>query len=330
MKENFYLTKNGKLVRDENTVYYIAEEVGKVPLPVERIYAIYAYGRISFTSGVVSYLAKHHIPMHFFGYYGYYEGTFYPREFLVSGDVLVRQVQHYTQPQKRMGIAKEFVRGAALNILKNLSYYERNGKDVGEQIEGIESLVREIDPQKRIPELMRVEGAIRDRYYSAWDGILPEEFRFERRTRRPPENAVNALISFGNSLMYSAVLTEIYNTQLNPTVSYLHEPSERRFSLSLDISEIFKPIIVDRVIFKLLNKRMLTLDDFSEELNRSLLKEKSRKKFLQEWESRLNETIKHRKLKRNVSYRSLIRMECYKLEKHIIGGETYKPLVMWW
>lgn len=330
MRDNFYLTKNGKLMRDENTVYYIAEEIGKVPLPVEKIYAIYAYGRISFTSGVVSYLAKHGIPMHFFNYYGYYEGTFYPKETLVSGEVLVRQVEHYLDEEKRMRIAREFVRGASLNIMKNLGYYERSGKGVKAQMDKIDALLTEIDEQRSIPELMRVEGAIRDTYYSAWNHILPEDFPLDKRTRRPPDNAVNSLISFGNSLMYSAVLTEIYNTQLNPTVSFLHVPSERRFSLSLDISEIFKPIIVDRIIFKLLNKKIFTLEDFSKEMNFCILKEKSRKKFLMEWENRLKETIKHKKLRRNVSFRSLIRMECYKLEKHIIGGEIYRPFVMWW
>ncbi len=330
MKENYHLTRNGRLVREENTVYYIAEEVGKRPLPVEKIHALYAYGRISFTSGVISYLAKNHIPLHFFNYYGYYEGTFYPREFLVSGDILVSQVEHYLNNKKRMEIAREFVRGAAANIEKNLSYYERSGKDVGEERGKVVSLMQEIDDQYEISNLMRVEGAIRNTYYSAWDEILPEEFRFVKRTRRPPENAVNALISFGNSLMYAATLSEIYNTQLNPTVSYLHSPSERRFSLSLDISEVFKPIIVDRVIFKLLNKKVLTMDDFSEEINRSTLTEKGRRKFLQEWESKMADTIMHRGLKRKVSYRSLVRMECYKLEKHLIGGEKYRPLIMWW
>jgi len=330
MKENFHLTRNGRLAREENTIYYIAEEIGKRPLPVEKIYALYAYGRITFTSGVISYLAKHHIPIHFFNYYGYYEGSFYPREFLVSGDILVRQVEHHMDNRKRMLIAREFVRGAAKNIEKNLSYYERSGKDVAAQRERVNSLIEEIDDQYEIPKLMRVEGSIRDIYYSAWDKILPEEFRFVKRTRRPPENAVNALISFGNSLMYSATLSEIYNTQLNPTVSYLHSPSERRFSLSLDISEIFKPVIVDRTIFKLLNKKLLRMDDFSEEINRATLTDPGRRKFLQEWESKMAETIMHRGLKRKVSYRSLMRMECYKLEKHLIGGERYKPLVMWW
>ena len=86
---------------------------------------------------------------------------------------------------------------------------------------------------------------------------------------------VNSLISFGNSMMYSTVLTELYNTQLNPTISYLHEPAERRFSLSLDLSEIFKPIFVDRLIFYLVNKKMITKKDFNQDLNCCLLNDKA-------------------------------------------------------
>jgi len=177
---------------------------------------------------------------------------------------------------------------------------------------------------------MAIEGAIRNTYYKTYDKILPASFRFGVRTKHPPENPLNALISFGNSLMYGTVLTEIYNTQLNPTVSYLHEPSERRFSLSLDIAEIFKPFLVDRVIFKLVNKNMLSDADFVQELNSCLLTEKGRRTFLADWDAKLKTTIKHRELKRNVSYQRLIRLECYKLTKHLLGTKLYKPFVMWW
>ena len=98
---------------------------------------------------------------------------------------------------------------------------------------------------------------MRERYYQAWRHILSDGWTFERRVRRPPDNEVNALISFGNSLLYTVCLGEIYRTQLTPTISYLHEPGARRFSLALDLSEIFKPLIVDRAIFRLLNTGQL-------------------------------------------------------------------------
>jgi len=130
--------------------------------------------------------------------------------------------------------------------------------------------------------------------------------------------------------MYSTVLTEIYNTQLNPTISYLHEPFKRRFSLSLDLSEIFKPFIGDRVVFKLLNKRIISKDDFDKDLNYCLLKDSGRRLFLQHYNERLDKTIKHRTLDRDVSYKHIIKLECYKLIKHVSGLKDYEAFRIWW
>jgi len=117
---------------------------------------------------------------------------------------------------------------------------------------------------------------------------------------------------------------------LNPTISYLHEPGERRYSLSLDLSEVFKPLLVDKVIFRLINTGMINDKDFDQKMNFCYLKESGRKKYLQLYDERLQTTIKHRKLGRSVSYRRLIRLECYKLVKHILGEQTYQGFRMWW
>ena len=134
---------------------------------------------------------------------------------------------------------------------------------------------------------------------------------------------MNCLISFGNSLLYGTVLTEIYHTQLTPTVSYLHEPGERRYSLALDISELFKPIIVDKVVFTLINNRMIKEEHFIEELNGCYLKDSGKKLFIIEYEKKLNTTVMHRGLRRHVSYQRLIRLECYKLIRHLLGEGPY-------
>jgi len=307
-------------------------EIAKKIIPIERISAIYAYGRISFTSGVISYLSKYGTAVHFYNYYGFYEGSYYPREKLLSGDLVIKQAEHYIDKKKRLAIAKEFVRGAAENIMRNLEYYNREGREVTKELEGIRDLSSGIERKgtNNVQQLMAIEGAIRNTYYQSYDKIVPSGFKFGVRTKQPPENPLNALISFGNSLLYGTVLTEIYNTQLNPTISYLHEPSERRFSLSLDIAEVFKPFLVDRVIFKLVNKHMLSEGDFVQELNSCLLNDKGRRTFIAEWDDKLKTTIKHRELKRNVSYQRLIRLECYKLTKHLLGTKKYKPFVIWW
>jgi CRISPR-associated protein Cas1 len=181
-----------------------------------------------------------------------------------------------------------------------------------------------------ISELMAIEGNAREIYYRSWNKIFPKDFHFDKRTRGPPANMINALISFGNSLVYSTCLTEIYNTQLNPTISYLHEPRERRFSLALDLAEIFKPLFADRVIFKLINKRMIDKNYFQKELNYCILNSRGKRLFLEEYDTKLKTTIKHRNLRRKVSYQRLIRLECYKLIKHLIGMQKFKAFRIWW
>jgi len=305
-------------------------ETLKKPIPIEDVDSFYIFSELDMNTKLLNFVSQKSIPVHLFNYYGYYSGSYYPREYLNSGFLLVNQVQHYQDAKKRMIIARELVKSAVHNILKNLTYYDNRKKDLAERIAAIEQESANIDDTKTTSELMGIEGRIRYQYYQSFNEILNSEISFTKRVRQPPDNPLNALISFGNSLMYSAVLTEIYRTQLNPTISYLHEPGERRFSLSLDLAEIFKPIIVDRIIFKLINKQMLGEKDFAQELDACYLQDNGRKIFLTEFDERLKTTIQHRRLKRKVSYKRLIRLECYKLQKHLLDMEPYQAFRCWW
>ena len=216
-------------------------------------------------------------------------------------------------------------------MLRILRYHTNRGKDCTAQIESIETILAESQSAKNTNELMGYEGTIRDSYYSAFNTILELKIPFEKRVRRPPDNPINAAISFGNSMMYTACLTEIYRTQLNPAISFLHEPGDRRFSLSLDLAEIFKPLIIDRIIFRLFNRRQLDESKhFETSIDGCYLNEKGRKLFIAAFDEQLKQTVSHRKLKRHVSYQRLIRLECYKLIKHLVAMETYQALRPWW
>ena len=353
---------------------------------------------------------------------------------------MVKQVNHYNNETDRAHIAREFVRGAAHSLLRNLSYYERRKTDkpltnddpkgeiggdltgdVPEDIapsgiptdetveaaidnalaapllsdddtlgplsadpyhtdlpdvpfvdydtgEGIDFLpgdptVPQDDPLilPPLPPLFHLkatienlsqmtaartpandyavsdintlrgfEGKMRVTYYQAWNHILADGWTFDRRVKRPPSNEINALISFGNSHLYTVCLSEIYRTQLTPTISYLHEPGARRYSLSLDLSEIFKPLIVDRAIFRLINTGQIKKSHFDKTLNGCYLNDAGRKLFIAALEERLGATIHHRRLNRSVSYRHLIRLECYKLIRHLSGLDTYRAFRAWW
>ncbi|NWJ51134.1 MAG: type I-B CRISPR-associated endonuclease Cas1 [Bacteroidetes bacterium] len=334
MKKTYYLFNPGRLSRKDNTLIFVpvdeeGNELKAKYIPVEMVDHLYVFGSLDANSALYIFLGKNQISVHFFDYYENYTGSFNPRDYLLAGKVLVAQTKSYLNNKKRMEIAQKFIDGASFNMLKNLKYYNSRGKDLSPLIETIENYRGSIEETKTIEELMGIEGNIRHIYYDAFNLII-NDFEMGGRTKQPPRNEVNALISFGNMMCYSECIRAIHMTQLNPTISFLHSPGERRFSLSLDLAEIFKPIIVDRVIFKVLNKREIQADDFEMKLNKVLLKEKGKKTFIQSFENRLQETIQHRSLKRNVSYKHLIKLECYKLTKHIIGIEEYKPFKAWW
>lgn len=330
MKKAIYIFSSGELKRKDNTIYFESEE-GQKFIPVENTGEIYVFGEVDVNKRFLEFLTQAEIIMHFFNRYGYYVGTFYPREHLNSGYMILKQAEHYLDFEKRFKIASEFVIGASKNIRQVLRYYINRGKELKEVEENIRILEERIGCCRDIEELMAIEGNIRDYYYRAFDVILGKaEFAFEQRTKRPPKNYLNTLISFGNSLLYTIILSEIYKTHLDPRIGFLHTTNFRRFTLNLDVAEIFKPIIVDRVIFTLIGKNMITKDHFEKGMDGLLLKEKAQKIFVEEMENKLKTTFNHRNLGRNVSYRRLIRLELYRLEKHLIGEEEYTAFVARW
>lgn len=330
MKKDIYIFSNGDLRRKDNTLFFEGEGKRKY-LPVEQIDNIWVFGEVNVNKHFLDFAAQKEICIHFFNYYGYYSGTFYPREHLNSGYVILKQAEHYLDHKKRIIIAREFVKSSINNILVVLRYYNSRDVDLANNINNIEKYLEEMNNCNNIEQLMAYEGNARDIYYSAFSKILKNpNFSFKVRTRRPPRDKINALISFGNSVLYTVVLGEVYNTFLDPRIGFLHTTNSRRFSLNLDIADIFKPIIVDRVIFTLINRKMITEKDFISELGGIVMKENARKAFIQEINAKLESVIKHPRLNCNVSYKRLIRLELYKLQKHITEGTIYEGFTAKW
>ncbi len=333
MPKPYYLFNPGRLSKKDKTLKFAPADQTKPAkyLPINDIAELCILGSLDANSEMYNFLGKQGIPVHFFGYYGNYTGSFMPREYLLAGKVQVAQTLVYAQLEQRLVIARKLLEGGVYNMLKNLAYYQNRGKNLatyGARIKQYYQAIQQADAMT-IAELMGLEGNVRQVYYQAFDLII-NDFHMQGRSKQPPLNEVNALISFGNSFCYQLCMGQIYHTQLNPTISFLHEPGARRYSLALDLAEVFKPVIVDRVIFKLLNQKQIQAKHFDKNLNACYLSNTGRKIFLKAWDERLKETVKHRVLGKNVSYRGLVRLECYKLAKHVMGIDEYKPLKMWW
>lgn len=327
MGRDYYIFSNGRIKRKENTIYFIDPEENKKAIPIEEVERIHLFGEVDLNTKFLNHISKYSILINIYNYYGFYSGTYYSKKKNVSGLVLVNQSRMYLEYPLRLKLAKAFIDSANHHMLRNL---RRHRIETEEYIEKIENERKIMNTSNTVQEVMGAEGRARKAYYDAINTFIKEDFYMEKREKRPPTDPINALISFGNSLMYTTVLGEIYKTQLDPTISYLHEPSTKRFSLSLDIAEIFKPLIVDSVIFTMINKNMIKKSDFLIENEVCLLNENGKKKFIREFENKLSTTVKHRSLHRNVSYRNLIKLECYKIIKMAIENEEYKPLKAWW
>lgn len=327
MGRDYYIFSDGRIKRKDNTIYFEDCQQNKKAIPIEEVERVHLFGEIDLNTKLLNYISRYSILISVYNYYGFYSGTYYSKKKNVSGLLLVEQSKAYMNEKLRLKIAKSFIDSAMHHMLRNLRRYKEKTEDYIEAIEKERVIMNEA---KNIQELMGAEGRARKNYYKAFNSFLKEGFYFNKREKRPPTDPINTLISFGNSLMYTTVLGEIYKTQLDPTISYLHEPSTKRFSLSLDIAEIFKPLIIDSIIFTLINKTMITEKDFDIEGEICYLNEIGKKKFIKEYENKLSTTIKHRALNRKVSYRNLIKLECYKLIKLFLEDENYKPLKAWW
>ena len=323
-----YITSMGELTRKDNSLCF-RKEGKNVYIPVENTKEIYCLNEISINTKLLDFLSRNNIVVHFFNYYEGYNGTFYPKNQYNSGRLLIKQIEKYNS--SRLVVAKAIVKVIGENIEEVLyHYYKHNKKDVKGTIDWIrKEFILKIDNANNIKEVMVIEGEVWQKFYSNFKYFLPEDFIMNKRVRRPPDNPINAMISFGNTLLYTKTISAIYRTHLDQRISFLHEPSEGRFSLSLDISEAFKPVIVYKTIFDLVNNKKITVaKHFDKKVNYCLLNEEGRNIFISAFEERLESVFIHPTLKRKVSYRTAIKLDCYKLIKFILEDKDFRPFNM--
>ncbi len=342
---NLYVTKPGRLSRKDHTLtfkefqlpegYRLSEEEAPIPddaavvnkhnLPIEAIDAIFLFHEIRINTKLLNFLAQKKIPVHVFNYWGHHSGTYMPHAEQLSGDLVIRQSLAFENMERRLAICRAWADAKIHNMLSILSYYNRRKKGLESEIADLQKN-REALPNAKSPEtIMGFEGTATRIYYSCWKHWLGETATDFLRNYHPPDNPLNAMISFLNGMLYTACVSELFRTALYPGISYLHSPQSRRYSLALDLVEPFKPLLVDRLIFRLFGRNEIGDSDFEDHSNGVLLKNDSRKRVLQAWDEQLRRTVEYPSLNRSVSYRQLLRLDCYKLIKHLLEDEPFVP-----
>lgn len=329
-KPNHHIFADGELSRNEGTLRIDTLDGETEYLPVESVDSLYLHGQIDFNTRALGLLNEHNVPLHVFGWKDYYRGSYLPKRGQVSGNTVVEQVRTYDSPERRLQIGHNIIEASIHNMRANLRYYDGRRGDFAGAVEELQTLKESVSSTSDINELRSIEGNARKTYYTCFDQILRDPFTLSKREYNPPKNEANAAISFLNGMVYTTCVSAIRKTALDPTVGYVHAPGERRFTLSLDIADIFKPILADRVLFRLVNRQQLSLGDFENELEGCLLTEDGRMTVLKEFEETLDETIDHPRLHRKVSFKTLVQTDVYSLKKHVLTEEPYHATERWW
>ena len=263
MDRNYHVFSDGRLERSDDTLRLVPDDGGeKKYIPVENAEAFFLHGQIDFNTRLMSFLNDRTVALHVFGWEDYYSGSVMPKRGQTSGKTVVNQVRAYEDSEHRRRLAAAIVRGSIHNMRTNVVYYDGRDHDLDGVIEDLEAAAARVDDSLPVDELLGTEATARKAYYRSFNEILPSEFQLAKREYNPPPNEINSLISFGNSLEYANCVSAIRATALDPTISYLHEPGERRYSLSLDLADLFKPVLADRVLFRLVNRNQISNDDF--------------------------------------------------------------------
>lgn len=317
--ETLYVTKDAKLEREDSTLIIKVPDLPKRRIPIEMLRHVVLAGDCGLTTPILSLMGRNDLRVTVLDWYGNVTGTFEPLGKPSAAVVRLAQARHASDPTLRMTLAKQIVTGTMTNLIANLRYRAYRGQQkLDGVIEAISRLRDSTDNASAIDQLMGYEGNARAWYFAAWKDI-DAQLDFGPRRRQPPNNPINCLISWFNGLAYSLTRNEIAKTYLDDCISFLHAPREARHSLALDLSEPFKPVIVDTIIFETVKRGPLPEEWFHQEDGVCRLSDVGRRKTLDLWVAKI-ETHKEG----GESMRENILKEALAVERHVLGISEYK------
>lgn len=319
-----FILNAGCLRRQDNNLYFDKYDedgatIATKILPINAIDEIYLLARVDIDTYTLAFLANQNILLHIFSHYQSFRGNFFPNtsnSVNKSGFVLLNQVRAFDDEVKRLYIAKEITRAHLVNDWANCKKYNVEF-DVNPFLEALKKA-------KNIGQIMAVEGGFQKIYYENWNKIIKNQksFKFTLRSKRPPIDKINSFISYVNTRIYNVCLSEIYKTELDPRISFLHEPNYRALSLHLDLAEIFKPILGDNLIFTMLNKNEITPKDFKTDAKRIRFTNEAIQKIEIKMITKLTELITVGS--QTLTWRQLIRREANQIKKCICEDFPYE------
>lgn len=304
-------------------------------IPVIKLGQVVICGNVSLTTPLMRFLLRNNIPVAFLSEYGRYEGMLMPS---ISRNSILRIAQHQVinDAGKVLELSKGFVTAKLSNMRTLLMRRLRSKENKVDSIleESIKRLKKTVDGVRDaggLEELLGLEGSGSVAYFAAFGQMIKSGpgFDFEKRSRRPPADPINSLLSFAYTLLSMDMISNIQVVGLDPYIGFYHQPKYGRPCLALDLMEEFRPIVADSMVISLVNNEIVKQEDFYEMGGGWFLKEKAREKFYAAYERRKDENITHPVFKYTLSYRRALELQVRILAKFLIGEiDGYAPLLV--
>ncbi len=304
-----------------------------IDVPLLKVEGVVILGRATISPAAVMELLERKIPMSFMTGTGRFLGRLEPE---LTKNIFVRRSQWDAagETPKAIHIVQAFVRGKLKNYRNSLMRHLRDypDNDLHKAIADLEQAIASISLHQEIASLRGVEGHGSAVYWQAFPKLIRTDgFSFTNRNRRPPVDPVNAMLSFGYSLLRHDIQGALNIVGFDPYLGYLHTERYGRPSLALDLMEEFRPLIVDAVVLSAMNRKAISSKDFtSEPLSKAIsLSNESRKVFLTLYEQKKQSKFKHPVMGRQCTYQEAFELQARLLAKYLMDEiDKYPPLVL--
>lgn len=319
-----------------------------VRVPLIKVDQVVVFGDTTLTSPVLHALLENQIEVCYLSHYGKFLGRLSP-EF--SKNSLIRLEQHraHDDPLRALMLAKQFVSGKLSNWRTLLMRANRKleNADIEQTIGTLKALIERVEQFQAqadspnlsntttnpavavVNDLLGLEGLGSAQYFGVFGKLLKQEWGFRGRSKRPPTDPVNALLSYGYTILMHKVQSAIGVVGLDPYIGFLHSSQYGKPALALDLMEEFRGPIVDSVVITLINTLALKSEDFIAELGTFRMKEAARRTFLEKFEERMNTLIEHPTFGYKVTYHRCLELQTRLLAKYLAHEiPTYPPFLV--
>ncbi|HPQ71183.1 MAG TPA: type I-C CRISPR-associated endonuclease Cas1c [bacterium] len=297
----YVMTPGAYVYKERENVLVTQDRKELLRVPIHRLSGIVCFGHVSVSPFILEWCAERSLHIAMLTENGRFLGRF---EGLRSGGAILRRQQMRAADNESITrtIAAFIVRGKIKNSLALLrrATRERNGpavESLSKAVDAVSRLEASLPGAETIDQIRGYEGEAAAQYFSVMDAMIVVEdasLRFEKRSRRPPKNPVNAMLSFGYALLLNDCIAALQAASLDPWVGFLHVERPGRPSLALDLMEEFRAYFVDRMVLALINRQQVQSNDFETSATGGVtLKDQARRIFLTEYQTRKSRQISH-------------------------------------